>query len=181
MTYLYLLGVLLLNAGCVFLWKLGYKRSGVRGIAAGVGIVFFGLVAAVLTLSFFFVHAACGEYLFPAVEAPDHTAIAEVGEFDCGALGGFHSYVRIRSTKSISGRWRWNGGSKVFATEDDPRLISLTWTDRHELTIRHPIQDRFHYFKCDSAWADVKIRCESYQPPEPASLSSLPEPNRWLW
>lgn len=181
MTYLQLLGALLLIALCTFVWKRVRNRS--RWVRATVIIclVGAGIISAGLTTSFLFAHLMCGEYVLPAVEAPDHSAIAQVREFDCGATTPFNSDVRVRSTKSVTGRLGWNRWHTVFTIEHDPRLISLTWTG-HELTIRHPIAYRHpEYLKCDSMWGDIKITCESYKPNEAAPLSRLPEPDRWYW
>lgn len=180
MSYLLLLGAFLLIAFCVFLWKRVRNRSRMAQAGAAIGLLALIVVAVGMALAFLFTHAMCGEYVFPAVEASDHSAIAQVTEFDCGATSPFTSIVRLRSTKSLAARLKWNRWHTVFAIEHDPRLISLKWTGPQELTIRHPIPYRGSV-KCDSTWGDVKITCEPYKPDEKLRLPQLPEPNQWLW
>jgi hypothetical protein len=182
MSYLQPLGALLLIAVSVFVWKVVRNRGVWARVGAVVCIVVLGIVSAGLTLTFLFAHLMCGEYLLSPVASSDYGAVAQVTEFDCGATSPFTSYVRVRSTKSITGRFGLSRWSTVFTIEHDPRLISATWTGCHELTIRHPIPDRHpEYLKCDSVWRDVTIKCQSYVPDQAAPLPGLPEPNRWCW
>jgi hypothetical protein len=55
---------------------------------------------------------------------------------------------------------RW---SKVFTIEHDPRLISLTSTGPHELTIHHPIPDRHpEYLRGIIEAGQMKLLCRDY-------------------
>jgi hypothetical protein len=182
MSWLQPLGALLLIAVSVFLWNVVRNRNRWAKRAVVFCVVVSAIVAAGLTLTFLFRHLMCGEYLLLPVASPDHNAIAQVTEFDCGATTPFISYVRVRSTKSITERFGLSRWSTVFRIEHDPRLISVTWTGAHELTIRHPMPDREpEFLKCDAVWHDVTIKCQSYAPDESATLPPLPEPNRWCW
>ncbi len=182
MSYLQPLGALLLVAVAVFMWNVVRNRGKWARAAAVVCMAVLGIGAAGLSLTFLFGHLMCGEYLLSPVVSPDKGVFAQVTEFDCGATTPFTSYVRVRSTESIAGRLGLSRWSKVFTIEHDPRLISVTWTGPRELTIRHPTPGRHpEYLKCDSAWRDVTIKCESYEPDESVPLPSLPEPNRWFW
>jgi len=182
MSYLQPLAALLLIALCVLLWHVvRYRKRWVR-IAGVFCLLALGIVSAGLTSSFLFAHLLCGEYLLSPVASPDQTAVAQVTEFDCGATTPFTSYVRVRSTRTIAGRLGLSRWSTVFMIEHDPRLISVTWTGPHELTISHPIPYRHaENLKCDSAWRGVTINCQPYVPREAAPLPRLPEPNRWSW
>src|SRR5215472_1762223 len=166
---------MLLITLCAFVGRRVRSRNRWVRAAAVIALVGAGIISAGLTISFLSAHLLCGEYVLPAVEAPDHSTIAQVTEFDCGATTPFNSDVRVRSTQSIIGRLGWNRWHTVFTIEHDPRLISLKWTGPHELTIRHPIAYRHpEHLKCDSTWGDIKITCESYKSNETAPLTPLP-------
>src|SRR5450759_912472 len=138
MSWLQPLGALLLIAVSVFLWNVVRNRNRWAKRAVAFCVVVLAIVSAGLTRTFLFTHLMCGEYLLLPVASPDQRAIAQVTEFDCGATTPFTSYVRVRSTKSITERFGLSRWSTVFRIEHDPRLIFVTWTGPHELTIRHP-------------------------------------------
>jgi hypothetical protein len=182
MSYLQVLGALLLIAAAAFVWRFVRKRSRWARAAGILSMIGFGIASAGLTLSFLFSHLMCGEYLLPPVVSIDKGAVAQVTEFDCGAATPFTSTVRVRSGRFVTAHWGLNRWYTVFTAEVDPRVVTVKWTGPQELTIRYPVPYRHpEYLKCDSAWRDITIRCQSYNPDERTPLPQLPEPNRWAW
>jgi hypothetical protein len=182
MSYLLLLGALVLLAASLKLWMVARGKNVWVRVGAAACVVSLSIVSIGLFMTFLFPHVMCGEYVFPPITAPGNAAIAQITEFDCGATSAFSTFVRVRSANTLFGHLGLTRWSTIFWVEHDPRLVSVTWTGPSELKIRYPVpfEDPKHW-KCDSAWEDVKIKCESYAADQSALLPQLPEPNRWLW
>ena len=180
MSYLSLAGAIALFAiPLILAFKVRPRRKWVIALGSIV-LVLCWVVAAVLGFGFLISHSMCGEYEFAPVLSPDGTLEARVTEFDCGAVSSFLSNVELRQTGTTLGiHRRW---SVVFSVEDDPRLVQISWTSSHDLTIRHPkVWPHSDAYQCDARWRAVHIKCEEYVPVANAPLRPLPEPNRWGW
>ncbi len=182
MSYLPPLFALVVLAATLKLWTVAREKSTWVRLASIVCLLSACIGCVVVFVPFLSSHLMCGEYVFPAVAAPDHSAVAQVTEFDCGAATPFRSYVRVRSTRTLVGRLGLTRWSTVFWVENDPRLVSMSWNGPNHLTIHYPVPyDDPKRWKCDSGWKGVKIECESYAPNYSAPIPRLPAPNRWVW
>ena len=104
MSYLQVLGALSLIVAAVFVWRFVRKRGRWARVAGVFSVIGLGIVSAGLTLGFLFSHLMCGEYLLSTVVSIDKSIVAQVTEFDCGAVSPFTSTViedTLRSSRSL--------------------------------------------------------------------------------
>jgi hypothetical protein len=186
MSYFAVLASIVLVLIGFFLWKLARKRNWVWKVLAGSGCALLGISSVGLGLWFLFMHLMCGQYVSPEVLSPAGGAVARITEFDCGAMDGFHSSVELRSNQrklTASGLRKRLFFSEVFAAEQSPTLIGLSWTGEHELLIQYSRLDPHHLasFHCEPSWQEIRINCQAVDTPPTARVLSLSEPYRWLW
>ena len=185
MSYFAVLASLVLVLIGFFLWKLVRKRHWVWKVLAGSGCALLGISSVGLGLWFLFMHLMCGQYVSPEVLSPAGGAVARITEFDCGAIDGFHSSVELRSNQrklTASGLRKRLFFSEVFAAEQAPTLIGLTWTGEHELLIQYLRLDpqQLTSFHCEASWQGIRINCQAVDTAA-MTLPIRPDPNRWLW
>ena len=186
MSYFIPLASLVLVFLGLFLWKLARKRHWVWKALAGFGCALLGVSSVGLVLAFLFAHLMCGQYMLPEVLSPAAGAVARITEFDCGAVDGFHSSVELRSNQlklTAPGLRKRLLFSEVFAADQAPTLIGLTWTGEHELLIQYSRLDPQHLasFHCEPLWQDIRINCQAVDAAPTAHIPSILGPYRWLW
>ena len=151
-------GLMFSIAACLAMVRL-LRRVSSRWRIAGKGALysFVSLAAFVLFVQ------GCDEGCtrrFPIAYAPDGRRFARVQELDAGAMDSFHTDVMLRTRNRL-----W--GVLIFATNDGPDEVRLTWVDATHLRVdydqwtRNGVALPDDDFSCNSALG-VSVNCVSH-------------------
>jgi len=157
----------------------------IKRVSIGFFIGLSWLVSGCLVFIFLFAHAMGAVLRLPTASSPSQNVSTRI-YVDWGpATEPFYTSVELRSSHfapSLSGIKNRLFFHRVFLCEQYPRAVFVEWNGDHELKIRYPkFPDDPSQIRCDSAWRDVKITCESHTPNPNETFQELPWPDHIFW
>ena len=90
------------------------------------------LVVFILVMGFWF----CGHRTLQRAYSPSRRYLAEVDEFDCGAVSGFDTDVMLRTSPFAISTPYLRTASDVFYLDGAPSHVILEWTSDTNLNVK---------------------------------------------